>query len=205
MPEPDADRSAAAIDERLKQIRATAAQQLAAGQRSQLLDTLSAGLYLDANDVELNRLLDDLKRAARQFAAQARTNAARRGASEGASLEFRDGLARERGGEAFDRAGDRAQAIRAFWAATELFDRASGTPARTVAPAVAAAPSPPPEPAAPVAKRDASSAPAERPAPPAPPPAGPPASDKPPQVALPATPVPSTPGSADAGRDARAI
>jgi hypothetical protein len=77
----DAGRSAAAIDERLKQIRATAAQQLAAGQRSQLLDTLSAGLYLDTNDVELNRLLDDLKRAARQFAAQARTNAARRGVS----------------------------------------------------------------------------------------------------------------------------
>jgi serine/threonine protein kinase len=201
----NADRSAAAIDERLKQIRATAAQQLAAGQRSQLLDTLSAGLYLDTNDVELNRLLDDLKRAARQFAAQARTNAARRGASQGASLEFRDGLARERGGEAFDRAGDRAQAIRAFWAATELFDRASGTPARTVAPAVAAtAPLPPPEPTPPAPKRDLSSAPVERPTPPAPPPAGPPASDKPPQVALPATPVPSTPGSADAGREARA-
>ncbi len=200
----NADRSAAAIDERLKQIRATAAQQLAAGQRSQLLDTLSAGLYLDTNDVELNRLLDDLKRAARQFAAQARTNAARRGASEGTSLEFRDGLARERGGEAFDRAGDRAQAIRAFWAATELFDRASGTPARTVAPAVAAtAPLPPPEPTPPAPKRDISSAPVERPTPPAPPSAGPPASDKPPQVALPATPVPSTPGSADGGRDAR--
>jgi serine/threonine-protein kinase len=200
----NADRSAAAIDERLKQIRATAAQQLAAGQRSQLLDTLSAGLYLDTNDVELNRLLDDLKRAARQFAAQARTNAARRGVSEGASLEFRDGLARERGGEAFDRAGDRAQAIRAFWAATDLFDRSSGAPARTVAPTVAATvPSPPPEPAAPVAGRDLSSAPADRPVPPAPPPAGPLSSDKPPQVALPATPVPSTSVSADGGRDAR--
>ena len=195
------DRSAAAIDERLKQIRATAAQQLAAGQRSQLLDTLNAGLYLDGSDVELNRLLDDLKRAARQLAAQARTNAARRGASEGASLEFRDGLMRERGGETFDRAGDRAQAIRAFWAATDLFDRSSGTPARTVAPAVAATvPLPPPEPASPAPKRDIAAAPAERPAPTAPSPA----SDKPPQVALPATPVPSTPVSADVGRDARA-
>jgi serine/threonine protein kinase len=202
----DTGRSAAAIDERLKQIRATAAQQTAAGQRSQLLDTLNAGLYLDGNDAELNRLLDDLKRAARQFAAQARTNAARRGASEGTSLEFRDGLARERGGEAFDRAGDRAQAIRAFWAATELFDRAPGTPARAVAPAVGAtAPLPPPEPTPPAPKRDISSAPVERPTPPAPPSAGPPASDKSPQVALPATPVPSTPGSADPGRDARAI
>jgi hypothetical protein len=200
----DADRSAAAIDERLKKIRATAAQELAAGQRSQLLDTLNAGLYLDGSDLELNRLLDDLKRAARQFAAQARTNAARRGASEGASREFRDGLARERGGEAFDRAGDRAQAIRAFWAATELFDRASGTQARTVAPTVAAtAPLPPPEPAPPVAKRDISSAPVDGPAPPPPPSAGPPTSDKAPQVALPATPVPSTPVSADGGRDAR--
>ena len=200
----DGDRSAAAIDERLKSIRATAAQQLAAGQRSQLLDTLNAGLYLDGNDVELNRLLDDLKRAARQLAAQARTNAARGGASEGASPEFRDGLARERGAEAFDRAGDRTQAIRTFWTATELFDRASATAARTVAPAVAAAPLPPPEPAPPAAKRDISSAPVDRPAPPAPPSASPPASDKPPQVALPATPVPSTPLSPDAGRDARA-
>src|SRR5580765_179025 len=200
----DVDRSAAAIDERLKQIRATAAQQLAAGQRSQLLDTLNAGLYLDGSDVELNRLLDDLKRAARQVAAQARTNAARRGVSEGASLEFRDGLARERGGESFDRAGDRAQAIRAFWAATDLFDRSAGPPARTAAPTVAATvPSPPPEPAAPVAGRDLSSAPADRPVPPAPPPAGPLSSDKPPQVALPATPVPSTSVSADGGRDAR--
>jgi serine/threonine protein kinase len=194
----DADRSAAAIDERLTQIRATAAQQLAAGQRSQLLDTLNAGLYLNRSDLELNRLLDDLKRAARQFAAQARTNATRRGASEGASLEFRDGLARERGAEAFDRAGDRAQAIRAFWAATELFDSASGT-----AGGAATAPLPPPEPVPPVAKRDISSAPADRPAPPAPPSAGPPTSDKPAPVALPATLVPSAPVSAD-GRDSRA-
>src|SRR5262245_13340896 len=200
----DTDRSAAAIDERLKVIRATAAQQLAAGQRSQLLDTLNAGLYLDANDVELNRFLDDLKRAARQFAAQARSNAARRGASEGASPEFRDGLARERSAEGFDRAGDRTQAIRTFWAATELFDRASATAARIVAPAVAAtAPLPPPEPAPPAAKRDIASAPVDPPVPPAPPSAGPPASDKLPQVALPATPVPSTPASPDAARDAR--
>jgi len=200
----DADRSAAAIDERLKSIRATAAQQLAAGQRSQLLDTLNAGLYLDSNDVELNRFLDDLNRAARQVTTQARTNAARRGASEGASREFRDGLARERSGEGFDRAGDRTQAIRTFWAATELFDRASGTAARTTtAPAVAAAPLPPPEPAVPAAKRDISVAPVDRPAPPAPPSSGPPAPDKPPQVALPATPVPSTPVSPDAGRDSR--
>ena len=201
----DAGRSTAAIDERLKQIRATAAQQIAAGQRSQLLDTLNAGLYLDGNDVELNRLLDDLKGTARQFAAQARSNATRRGASEGESLEFRDGLARERSGEALDRAGDRAQAIRAFWAATELFERAQRTPARAVAPAVAAtAPLPPPQPAPPVPKRDISSASVERPGPPAPPPAGSPTSDKPPQAALPATPVPSTSGSADAGRDPRA-
>jgi serine/threonine protein kinase len=198
-------RSAAAIDERLKQMRATAAQQLAAGQRSQLLDTLNAGLYLDGNDVELNRLLDDLMRAARQLTAEARTNAARRGANERASPEFRDGLARERGAEGFDRAGDRTQAIRTFWAATELFDRASGTAARTTsAPAVAAVPLPPPEPAPPAAKRDIAAAPVDRPAPPAPPSAGPPAPDKPPQVALPATPVPSTSASPDAGRDPRA-
>ena len=131
----DADRSAAAIDERLKRFERRPRNSLRPDSVRNCSIRSAPDSYLDGNDVELNRLLDDLKRAARQFAAQARTNAARRGASEGASLEFRDGLARERGGEAFDRAGDRAQAIRAFWAATDLFDRSSGNPARTVAPA----------------------------------------------------------------------
>jgi serine/threonine protein kinase len=201
----DASRSAAAIDARLEQIRATAARQVAAGERSQLLDTLSAGLVLDGGDVELNRLIDDLKRIARQTAVQARTKAARRGASQTESVEFRDGQARERGGETFDRAGDRAQAIRAFWAAAELYDRASGATAERIAPAVAAtAPAPSPQTVPSVPKRDTPPAASDQQPPPAAPSHVPPISDKPPVTALPATPVPSTPAGVDVARDARA-
>ena len=202
----DRDRDKAAIDERLKQIRATASRQIAAGERPQLLDTLSAGLYLDGGDVELNRLIDDLKRASRQFALQARANASRRGATEGSSLEFRDGLARERDGESFDRSGDRAQAIRALWAATELFDRASGAAGRRAAlPAAATqAPAPQPPPPAPFVKHETPPAPSEQQSPPALPTTGPVISDKLPQPALPATPVPSTPPSVDVAHDVRA-
>ena len=197
----DQGRDRAAIDERIKQIKATAARQIAAGERPQLLDTLSAGLYLDASDAELNRSMDDLKRAARQFAVQARANASRRGATEGSSLEFRDALARQRDGESFDRSGDRAQAIRALWAATELYDRASGAAARRAEPP--AAPVPAPQPLPPVAKRETPRVPLEREQAPVLPTTGSPRPDKPAQPALPATPVPSTTSSVDVARDAR--
>jgi hypothetical protein len=184
------------IDERLGAIRATARRQIAAGQRPQALDTLSAGLVLDAGDAELNRSIDELRRSARQLAAQARANASSRGATE-ASLEFRDGRAREREGDAFDRAGDRAQAIRALWAAAELYDRASRVTAQSAAPP--AAPAPAPQPLPPVAKIDAPPPPERQPSPP-PAPLG---SDKPPQPSLPAKPEPATPSPADIARDAR--
>ncbi len=201
----DNGRSAPAIAERLKQIRAQAAQHLAAGQRAQLLDTLSAGLYLDGGDVELNRLIEDLKRASRQFAVQARANASRRGATEGSSLEFRDGLARERDGESFDRSGDRAQAIRALWAATESYDRASGTAGRRAeVPAVAPTLTPQPPPPAPFVKRETPPAPSEPQSTPALPTTGPVIPDKLPEPALPVTPVPSAPPAVDVARDARA-
>ena len=202
---PVADRTQdrATIDERLKQIHETAARQIAAGERPQLLETLSAGLYLDRNDVELNRMIDDLKRGARQFTVQARANASRRGATESSSAEFRDGVAREREGESFDRSGDRTQAIRALWAATESYNRATGTAARGAAPAVAAAPVPPVPP--PVAAHDAPPpAPIERQPSAVSPPPAPSPSDKPPPAAVAATPVPSTGSSVDPARDARA-
>ena len=198
----DQRRDRAAIEERLSVIRATASRQIAAGDRPQLLDTLSAGLFLDSSDAELNRMIDDLKRAARLFAAQTRAGASRRGATGASSPEFRDGLARERDGESFDRSGDRAQAIRALWAAAELYNRATGTPARDPAPAIAAAPTPP---LPPVTTREAPPpAVIERQpsAPPAPPPPSP--SDKPAPPAAAATPVPSTGSSVDVARDARA-
>jgi hypothetical protein len=172
---------------------------MAAGQRPQLLDTLSAGLVLDARDGELNRYIDELRRAARQLAAQARANASGRGATEDASLEFRDGRAREREGDALDRSGDRTQAIRALWAAAESYDRASRVTAQSAAPP--AAPAPTQQPLPPVAKAEAPSPPPDR----QPSPAAPAAalgSDKPPQPA-PAKPEPTTPSPADIARDAR--
>ena len=189
-----------AIDERLSAIRATARRQITAGQRPQLLDTLSAGLVLDAGDVELNGLMDELKRAARQLAVQARANASRRGATEDSSLEFRDGRAREREGDALDRSGDRAQAIRALWAATEYYDRASRVAARTAAPP--ALPAPAPQPLPPVARSETPPPPAERQPSPVPPPA-PLGLDRPPQPAPPVKPEPPAPPPVDVARDAR--
>jgi hypothetical protein len=187
-----------AIDERLVAIRATARRQITAGQRPQLLDTLNAGLVLDADDVELNGLMDELKRSARQLAAQARANAASRGATEASSLEFRDARTREREGDALDRSGDRAPAIRALWAATELYDRASRAAATAVAPPPV--PAPVPQPPASDEKIAAPLPAAERP----PPPTVPLAVEKPPPPAVPATPEPSAPAAADVARDARA-
>ena len=189
-----------AIDERLSAIRSTARREIAAGQRPKLLDTLSVGLALDAGDVELNGLIDDLNRAARQLAAQARANAVRRGATEESSLELRDGRAREREGEALDRSGDRAQAIRALWAATELYDRASRVTAQSSAPP--ATPAPAPQPLPPVAKADTPAPPPERQPSPVPPTA-PVGFDKPSQPALPVKPEPSAPASVDVARDGR--
>jgi eukaryotic-like serine/threonine-protein kinase len=193
----DSDRRA--IDERLNEIRATARRQLAAGDHSQLLNTLSAGLVLDAGDVDLNGLIDELKRDARQLTVQARTNASRRGATEDSSVEFRDGRAREREGETLDRSGDRAQAIRALWAATELYGRAARTTAQRGAPP--ATPPPAPQPQVPVAKIETPPLP-ERQSSPVQPPA--PESDKPPPPSPPLRAEPSIPAPVEAVADARA-
>jgi hypothetical protein len=124
-----------AIDERLRVIRATARTQIADGQRQQALDTLSAGLVLQAGDPELNSLLDELRRSARQAANQARAAASRRGATERSPLEFQEARAREGKADSFERSGDRAQAVRAFWEAAELYDRVSRATSQGAAPA----------------------------------------------------------------------
>jgi hypothetical protein len=187
-----------AIDERLSAIRASARQQMAAAQHPQLLNTLSAGLILDPGDEEFNGLIDELKSAALQRTAQARSNATRRGATENSSLEFRDARAREREGEALNRSGDRAQAIRALWAATELYGRASAVTAQRTAPSPTLPPAVPP----PVAKIDAPPLP-ERHISPVPPPTAAPDAEKPPQPAPPVSAEPSAPAAVDAVGDAR--
>ena len=181
------------IDERLTAIRTTARRQSAAGQPPQLLDTLSAGLVLDAGDVELNRLIEDLKRAARRLAVQARAEASGRGATEDSSLEFREARAREQEGEALDRAGDRTQAIRALWTATDLYNRASRATAQNTA-SPAAPPAAPPPPAAGI---EVPAPPPERQ--PAPPPL---VIDTPPPV-VPSRPEPSPSPPGDIARDSR--
>jgi hypothetical protein len=163
-----------------------------------VLDTLSAGLVLDAGDPELNGLIDELMRAARQTTSQARVTAARRGATENSSLEFRDGRTREREADSLVRSGDRAQATRAFWAATELYDRAARVAAQgATAASVPAVPAQLPE----IAKAEPPPAPPERQPSVAPPaPHGP---DKSPSPPVPVKPELSTPTSVDAVRDGR--
>ncbi len=133
-PIPDRPDDGRAIEERLGVIRDTARRQMAGGQRQQTLDTLSAGLVLAATDPELNRLLDELKRAARQTATQARGAASGRGATERSAVEFQDARAREREADSLERAGNRAQAVRALWEAADLYDRASRVTAQNASP-----------------------------------------------------------------------
>jgi serine/threonine protein kinase len=118
------------IEEHLRVVRSTARQQIDEGQRQRALDTLSAGLVLRPVDPELNAMVDELKRTARQMASRARLAASRRGATERSPGEFQDARTREREADSLDRAGDSAQAIRALWDATDLYERASKAPSQ---------------------------------------------------------------------------
>ena len=104
--------------------RATARQQIIAGQRQRALDTLIGGLALDEKDPELNRLVDELTGVARRTATEARAAAVVRGASPRSSAGFREGQAREREADTLLRAGDRVPGIRAAWAAAALYNKA---------------------------------------------------------------------------------
>ncbi len=154
-------------DDQLPSVRATARRQIAAGQRQQALDTLAAGLVLDARDPELRTLIAEMARGSKQEASQARAQASGRGSTEETSADFRDARAREREADQMDRSGDRAPAIRAFWSAVGLYERAGreraqsqpAQPAPVPAPRTEEAVTPPrpdreppvPPPAAPVA------------------------------------------------------
>ena len=122
-----------------------------------MLDTLSAGLVLDGGIASSTACSTSWSAAHGSSRSRHGRTRRGRGATEASSIEFRGGRAREREGDALDRAGDRAQAIRALWAAAELYDRAvegDGTRARPVAgaggsataPPVAKAETPPPPP-----------------------------------------------------------
>jgi hypothetical protein len=125
-PEPagDADAGRRALDEQLRSIRATARRQIAAGERQQALDTLAAGIVLDASDAALRALIDEMARGARTDSTRAQAAASKLGVSEELSPDFRDARAREREADALDRSGARVSAIRAYWTAAELYERA---------------------------------------------------------------------------------
>ena len=133
-----------AHEQQLVTLRATARRQLTAGRPQEALDTISAGLVLDASDADLRTLLDDLARAARQSVTTSRAASAKTGVTEAASADLRDARRREREADALERSGNKVATIRALWMAAALYERtvkaASGrsVPPETPAPAAAA-------------------------------------------------------------------
>ena len=187
---------------RLIGMRAAARQQIAIGREDGALETVMGGLVLDPKDRDLNQLLGELTRSARERATKARDNASRAGARVESSAPFREGQARESEAGRLMQAGDRATGIRAFWSAAALFDQAAKTAEILANPnALSSSPRPAPEPPArnPVV-------PIEPPPPPPPPdpikPAAPPV-EKPP-AAPPATKVEPS-GPARDAKDATAV
>jgi hypothetical protein len=138
----------AALEEELSAVRVTARQQIVAGQPHPALDTLVRGLALAATDPELNALVDELTRVAKRTATEARAAATRRGSSTRPSTAFRDGQAREREADSLLRAGERVPAIRAFWAAASLYNKAPEVtdPTPSTVPSTVTAPAPPTRP-----------------------------------------------------------
>ena len=111
-------------EQQLNAARATARQQMVAGQNEQALETVIGGLAVDPKDPELNRLVDDIAGTARRVVREARAAAAARGATVKSSAAFRDAQTRERDAESRLRAGDRVPGVRAAWAAATLYNRA---------------------------------------------------------------------------------
>jgi serine/threonine-protein kinase len=146
----DADAGRRALDEQLRSIGATARRQIAAGERQQALDTLAAGIVLDASDPALRALIDDMARGARTESTRAQAAASTLGVSEELSPDFRDARAREREADALDRSGARVPAIRAYWTAAGLYERAARARRQAEAP-----PTPPPASRPDVEKPDA--------------------------------------------------
>ena len=132
-----------APEQQLVTLRATARRQLTAGRPQEALDTISAGLVLDASDADLRTLIDDLARAARQSVSASRAASAKIGVTEASSADLRDARSREREADALERSGNRVAAIRALWMAAALYDRtvkaasARSVPPETPAPAAA--------------------------------------------------------------------
>jgi len=130
------------LEPQLSAVRATARQQNAAGERQAALDTLLRGLALDANDPEVNRLVDELSQGARRTATDARSAATLRGARSSAA--FRDAQAREGEADRLLRTGDRVRAAHAFWAAASRYNQVPEVTDRTASAAPPSAAQTPP-------------------------------------------------------------
>ena len=136
------ERPRTAADEQVDAARATARQQIVAGDRRGALDTLIGGLALDGKDPELNKLIDEMTGAARRSLTDARAAAVSRGADTKSSAAFREAQARDRETDRFVRTGERIPAMRAAWAATALYNKApegTGRKANALPPAPAPA------------------------------------------------------------------
>jgi hypothetical protein len=112
-----------ALEQQLETLRTTARRQLTAGRPQEALDTISAGLVLDASDATLRALVDELTRTARQSLNASRGAAGKIVVTEASAADLRDARRREREAEVLERSGDRVAAVRALWMAASLYDR----------------------------------------------------------------------------------
>jgi serine/threonine-protein kinase len=143
-PAPSGVEGGRANEQQLVPLRATARRQLKAGRPQEALDTISAGLVLNASDPELRELVDDLARAARQSVTASRAATAKVGVTEASSADVREARGREREAEALERSGNHVAAIRALWTAAALYDRSAKAASTRSLPAAPAAAAPQP-------------------------------------------------------------
>ena len=111
--------------QRIEKLRSTATGQFRAGQRPQALTTAGEGLKLDADDPELNALVDSLLDDAERTSTRAKDKATSAGAPTAARDTFGQGLKLEDDAEQSRAAGRKDLATRSFWRAADRFDLAA--------------------------------------------------------------------------------
>jgi len=171
-------------------VRQSAREQLARGQREQGLDTLANGLKKWPDDAQLKAMMSAALVDARSRLKTAHDAANKAGTAASRLPDYRDALRREQQVTTLARAGRSEEAVRASWAAADLFTRAAATAKTASAEARPAAPSSTPPPAASTPPRVEPRV--EPTPPPAPTVSQPPPAQSAPQPATP-TPTPAAP------------
>jgi hypothetical protein len=111
-----------------------ARQQLASGDAGTAFHTVKKGLAVDAKDTALRALLRKIVVDAQQDAKKAEQTARAAGAHAVGSKEFQSAAALVDDANGHRAAGRPEDAVPAFWQATELFEKATRTPAPTTPP-----------------------------------------------------------------------